>query len=244
MSILEIKHLNKDFGPDKAVLKDISVAIESQTVTCILGPSGAGKSTFLRCINQLEAPSEGEIFYNRENTIATEYDVRKMREEIGMVFQSFHLFPLKTVLENVLMPLEIVKKMYKPLAKKQALAMLEKVGLADKADDFPDELSGGQKQRVAIARSLAMDPKIMLFDEPTSALDPELVGDVLDVMQDLAEEGKTMIIVTHEMGFAREVANRILFMVDGEIVEDSSPERFFDCPATERGQSFIKRSLK
>ncbi|WP_278252607.1 amino acid ABC transporter ATP-binding protein [Candidatus Enterococcus moelleringii] len=244
MALLEIRHLNKSFYAGKRILNDISVEIQPNSVTCILGPSGAGKSTFLRCINQLEEPSEGEILYKQENTIDPKYDVRKLREEIGMVFQSFHLFPLKTVLENVAMPLQIVKKMHVTVAKAEAMRMLKKVGLGDKGDDYPEQLSGGQKQRVAIARSLAMNPKIMLFDEPTSALDPELVGDVLDVMKNLAEEGKTMIIVTHEMGFAKEVSDRILFMVNGEIIEDNTPEKFFSSPETERAKSFLLRSLK
>jgi ABC-type polar amino acid transport system ATPase subunit len=244
MAILEIKHLDKSYTPEKQILKNINVAINKQTVTCILGPSGAGKSTLLRCINQLEQPSNGEIFYKNKNTLSKGYDIRNLREEVGMVFQSFNLFPLKTVLHNIMLPLRLVKNVSIPVAKSTALEMLEKVGLADKADAYPDNLSGGQKQRVAIARSLALNPKIMLFDEPTSALDPELVGDVLTVMQELAEEGKTMVIVTHEMGFAREVASRILFMVDGEIIEDTDPETFFTTPETKRAQSFIQRSLK
>jgi ABC-type polar amino acid transport system ATPase subunit len=244
MAILEIKHLDKSYTPEKQILKNINVAINKQTVTCILGPSGAGKSTLLRCINQLEQPSNGEIFYKNKNTLSKGYDIRNLREEVGMVFQSFNLFPLKTVLHNIILPLRLVKNVSIPVAKSTALEMLEKVGLADKADAYPDNLSGGQKQRVAIARSLALNPKIMLFDEPTSALDPELVGDVLTVMQELAEEGKTMVIVTHEMGFAREVASRILFMVDGEIIEDTDPETFFTTPETQRAQSFIQRSLK
>lgn len=244
MAILEIKHLDKSYTSEKQILKNSNVAINKQTVTCILGPSGAGKSTLLRCINQLEQPSNGEIFYKNKNTLSKGYDIRNLREEVGMVFQSFNLFPLKTVLHNIMLPLRLVKNVSIPVAKSTALEMLEKVGLADKADAYPDNLSGGQKQRVAIARSLALNPKIMLFDEPTSALDPELVGDVLTVMQELAEEGKTMVIVTHEMGFAREVASRILFMVDGEIIEDTDPETFFTTPETKRAQSFIQRSLK
>lgn len=244
MALLEMRHFNKAYVPENPILKDISVSIEAHTVTCVLGPSGAGKSTFLRCINQLEAPTSGQIIYNGQNTLAPNYDLRHLREEIGMVFQSFNLFPLKTVLNNITLPLRLVKKMTLPEAKSRAFEMLNKVGLADKANAYPDNLSGGQKQRVAIARSLALNPKIMLFDEPTSALDPELVEDVLNVMQDLAEEGKTMIIVTHEMGFARDVSNRILFMLDGELVEDTSSKAFFTHPATERAQHFIQRMSK
>lgn len=244
MALLEIKHCDKSYVPEQPILKNISVAIEAETVTCILGPSGAGKSTLLRCINQLEVPSSGEIIYKGENTLAPNYNLRNLREEIGMVFQSFNLFPLKNVLNNIVLPLRLVKKMSLPEAREVAMAMLEKVGLSAKANAYPDNLSGGQKQRVAIARSLALNPKIMLFDEPTSALDPELVGDVLEVMQELADEGKTMVIVTHEMGFAREVSDRILFMLDGEIIEDNDPETFFTNPTTQRAKNFIKRSLK
>ncbi|KRL38128.1 amino acid ABC transporter ATP-binding protein [Liquorilactobacillus uvarum] len=244
MALLEIKHCDKSYVPEQPILKNISVAIEAETVTCILGPSGAGKSTLLRCINQLEVPSSGEIIYKGENTLAPNYNLRNLREEIGMVFQSFNLFPLKNVLNNIVLPLRLVKKMSLSEAREVAMAMLEKVGLSAKANAYPDNLSGGQKQRVAIARSLALNPKIMLFDEPTSALDPELVGDVLEVMQELAEEGKTMVIVTHEMGFAREVSDRILFMLDGEIIEDNDPETFFTNPTTQRAKNFIKRSLK
>jgi ABC-type polar amino acid transport system ATPase subunit len=212
-------------------------------VTCILGPSGAGKSTFLRCLNRLETPESGEIIYFGVNTLTKEYDIRHLREEVGMVFQQFNLFPLKTVLHNVMLAPVVVKKMKKPDARELALLELEKVGLSDKAHSLPGTLSGGQKQRVAIARSLAMKPKLMLFDEPTSALDPELVSDVLEVMKKLASEGMTMVVVTHEMGFAREVADRILFMADGKIVEDEAPDVFFDSPSTERARAFVEKML-
>lgn len=240
--MLRINHLSKQFG-DLEVLKDINVKVDEGEVLCIIGPSGSGKSTFLRCINRLEKPSGGSISYYGENLIDHAYDIRKFREEVGMVFQRFNLFPLKTVLENVMLAPVLTKHMRKAEAKIKAQELLEKVGLEDKADEYPYTLSGGQQQRVAIARALAMEPRVLLFDEPTSALDPELVGDVLDVMKSLAKEGMTMIIVTHEMAFARDVADRVIFMADGYIVEEGPPQEIFTSPQEERTQSFLARVL-
>ncbi|MFI3172303.1 MAG: amino acid ABC transporter ATP-binding protein [Eubacteriales bacterium] len=237
-----VQHLSKKFG-ELEVLKNINVNVTEGEVVCVIGPSGSGKSTFLRCINQLETPSGGDIWYNGSNTMDGAYDVRNFREEVGMVFQRFNLFPLKTVLENVMLAPVLTKKMSKSEAKKYAKELLEKVGLSDKADAYPSTLSGGQQQRVAIARALAMKPKALLFDEPTSALDPELVGDVLEVMKSLAKEGMTMIVVTHEMGFAKDVADRVIFMAEGYIVEEGKPEEIFTNPKEERTQSFLSRIL-
>ena len=231
--MIKISHLSKKFG-NLEVLKDINLDIEEGEVVCIIGPSGSGKSTFLRCINQLESPSGGIVEYEGKNLLDKKCDIRKFREEVGMVFQRFNLFPLKTVAENV---------MNKEEAHEKALELLDKVGLKDKADVYPSTLSGGQQQRVAIARALAMEPKALLFDEPTSALDPELVGDVLDVMKSLAKEGMTMIVVTHEMGFARDVAVRVIFMADGYVVEEGKPERIFTAPKERRTQTFLSRIL-
>ncbi len=242
MDIMQVRHLNKKYG-DNVVLQDINVDIHAKEVTCVLGPSGAGKSTFLRCLNRLEYPTGGEILYEGQNTLEKGYDIRAMREEVGMVFQRFNLFPTKTVLQNIMLAPLVVQNMTKEGAHKRAMEELEKVGLAEKADAMPNSLSGGQQQRVAIARALAMSPKMMLFDEPTSALDPELVGDVLDVMKELANEGMTMVVVTHEMGFAREVGDRILFMADGGIQEDAPPEEFFSAPKTDRAKAFLSRVL-
>jgi ABC-type polar amino acid transport system ATPase subunit len=239
---LRVENLCKSFD-GLPVLDNVSTQLRMGEVTCILGPSGAGKSTFLRCINRLETPESGEIIFFGKNTLTKEYDIRSLREEVGMVFQQFNLFPLKTVLHNVMLAPVVVKKMKKHEARELALEELEKVGLSEKAHSLPGTLSGGQKQRVAIARSLAMKPKLMLFDEPTSALDPELVSDVLEVMKKLAREGMTMVVVTHEMGFAREVADRILFMADGKIVEDESPKLFFENPSTERARAFVEKML-
>lgn len=234
--MIKISHLSKKFG-NLEVLKDINLDIEEGEVVCIIGPSGSGKSTFLRCINQLESPSGGK------NLLDKKCDIRKFREEVGMVFQRFNLFPLKTVAENVMMAPVLTKHMNKEEAHEKALELLDKVGLKDKADVYPSTLSGGQQQRVAIARALAMEPKALLFDEPTSALDPELVGDVLDVMKSLAKEGMTMIVVTHEMGFARDVADRVIFMADGYVVEEGKPERIFTAPKERRTQTFLSRIL-
>ncbi|MEN6412174.1 MAG: amino acid ABC transporter ATP-binding protein [Veillonellales bacterium] len=240
--MMKVCHLKKKFNQNM-VLDDVNLELKAKEVTCILGPSGAGKSTFLRCLNLLEKPTEGKILYDGKNTLDDKFDIRQLREDVGMVFQHFNLFPLKTVAENIMLAPRIVKKMNKKAARNQAMEMLDKVGLADKADVMPHTLSGGQQQRVAIARALAMEPKMILFDEPTSALDPELVGDVLAVMRKLANEGMTMIVVTHEMGFAKDVSDRILFMSDGNIVEDSNPEDFFTNPRTERAHSFLSRII-
>lgn len=239
--MLKIEHLSKKFGELK-VLKDISLDIDTGEVVCIIGPSGSGKSTFLRCINQLEEPTGGIVEYNGKNLLDKKCDIRKFREEVGMVFQKFNLFPLKTVVENVMLAPVLTKHMNKKEAHEKALELLDKVGLKDKADVYPDTLSGGQ-QRVAIARALAMEPKALLFDEPTSALDPELVGDVLEVMKSLAKEGMTMLVVTHEMGFARDVADRVIFMADGYIVEEGQPDAIFTAPRERRTQNFLSRIL-
>ncbi|MFZ0076025.1 amino acid ABC transporter ATP-binding protein [Exiguobacterium sp. RIT452] len=242
MSIIEVKQLKKSFGSNE-VLKDISVEIQEKEVVCVIGPSGSGKSTFLRCLNRLEDITGGTVVIDTHDITNPKVDINKVREEVGMVFQHFNLFPHKTVLENVTLAPMKVRKTEKSQAKQRALELLDKVGLREKADNYPGELSGGQKQRVAIARALAMNPKIMLFDEPTSALDPEMVGDVLAVMKQLALEGMTMIVVTHEMGFAREVGDRVLFMDGGFIVEENIPSLLFDAPQHERTQSFLSKVL-
>ena len=240
--MIKINHLSKKFG-NLEVLKDINLDIEEGEVVCIIGPSGSGKSTFLRCINQLEMPTGGTVQYEGRDLLDKNCDIRKFREEVGMVFQKFNLFPLKTVAENVMMAPILTKHMNKAEAREKALKLLDKVGLKDKADVYPHTLSGGQQQRVAIARALAMEPKALLFDEPTSALDPELVGDVLDVMKALAKEGMTMLVVTHEMGFARDVADRVVFMADGYVVEEGEPELIFTAPKERRTQTFLSRVL-
>ncbi|MDD3139186.1 MAG: amino acid ABC transporter ATP-binding protein [Lachnospiraceae bacterium] len=240
--MLRVHHLSKKFG-DLEVLKDINVTIDEGEVVCVIGPSGSGKSTFLRCINQLEIPSGGSVRYHGKNLMDSAYDIRKFREEVGMVFQRFNLFPLKTVMENIMLAPVLTKHKSKTEAHKKAMELLKKVGLEEKAEVYPHTLSGGQQQRVAIARALAMEPKALLFDEPTSALDPELVGDVLEVMKSLAKEGMTMIVVTHEMGFAKDVADRVIFMADGYIVEEGKPEDIFTAPKEERTQSFLSRVL-
>ncbi|XKG04040.1 amino acid ABC transporter ATP-binding protein [Exiguobacterium undae] len=240
--MIEVKQLKKSFGSNE-VLKDISVEIQEKEVVCVIGPSGSGKSTFLRCLNRLEDITGGTVVIDTHDITNPKVDINKVREEVGMVFQHFNLFPHKTVLENVTLAPMKVRKTEKSQAKQRALELLDKVGLREKADNYPGELSGGQKQRVAIARALAMNPKIMLFDEPTSALDPEMVGDVLAVMKQLALEGMTMIVVTHEMGFAREVGDRVLFMDGGFIVEENIPSLLFDAPQHERTQSFLSKVL-
>lgn len=242
MSIIEVKNLKKSFGSNE-VLKDINVSIAEKEVVCVIGPSGSGKSTFLRCLNRLEEITGGTVIVDNFDITSPKVDINKVREEVGMVFQHFNLFPHKTVLENVTLAPIKVRKSDKEQAKQRALELLDKVGLREKADNYPGELSGGQKQRVAIARALAMNPKIMLFDEPTSALDPEMVGDVLSVMKQLALEGMTMVVVTHEMGFAREVGDRVLFMDGGYIVEENVPQALFDSPQHERTQSFLSKVL-
>ena len=242
MSIIEVKNLKKSFGSNE-VLKDINVSIAEKEVVCVIGPSGSGKSTFLRCLNRLEEITGGTVIVDDFDITNPKVDINKVREEVGMVFQHFNLFPHKTVLENVTLAPIKVRKSDKEQAKQRALELLDKVGLREKADNYPGELSGGQKQRVAIARALAMNPKIMLFDEPTSALDPEMVGDVLAVMKQLALEGMTMVVVTHEMGFAREVGDRVLFMDGGYVVEENAPQALFDSPQHERTQSFLSKVL-
>lgn len=240
--MIEIKDLYKSFG-DLQVLKGISVKVKESEVVCVIGPSGSGKSTFLRCINLLERPTSGDIWIDGEKITDPRIDINKIREEVGMVFQHFNLFPHKTTLENVSLALIKVRKVQKEEAEKRALEMLRKVGLGDKAHVYPAALSGGQKQRVAIARALAMRPKVMLFDEPTSALDPEMVGEVLNVMNDLAKMGMTMVVVTHEMGFAREVSDRVLFIDDGMIVEEGKPQDIFSHARNERTIAFLSKVL-
>ena len=252
MSMIRTEHLAKRFG-DLEVLKDISLTVEPGEVVVMIGPSGAGKSTFLRSLNRLEKITSGkifiedELFYHREHDkTVSKMEPGKQKElllEMGMVFQRFNLFPHKTVLENVMLAPLHVKKMDREQAEYIAKSLIAKVGLADKTDVYPAKLSGGQQQRVAIARALAMEPKMMLFDEPTSALDPELVGEVLNVMKDLANQGMTMLCVTHEMGFAREVADRVVFMARGEILEEGTPEEIFRAPKTKEAQQFLRSVL-
>ena len=240
--MINVENLSKNFGNLK-VLKNISTTINKGEVISIIGPSGSGKSTFLRCINKLEEPTEGHIYIDGMDLMDKNTDINKIRERVGMVFQHFNLFPNMTVLENLTLSPTMVKKESKEEAEKYALYLLEKVGLSDKANSYPTQLSGGQKQRIAIARALAMKPEVILFDEPTSALDPEMIKEVLDVMRDLAKEGMTMLIVTHEMGFAKNVGNRILFMDNGEIIEDCSPKDFFENPTNERIKDFLNKVL-
>ncbi|HAM1105957.1 TPA: amino acid ABC transporter ATP-binding protein [Listeria monocytogenes] len=242
MTKLKVTGLKKSFGANE-VLKGIDIEVKEGEVVCVIGPSGSGKSTFLRCMNNLEEITAGEVVVDDFNITDKKVDINKVRENIGMVFQHFNLFPHLSVLENItLAPVEL-KKMDKEAAKSNALRLLEQVGLRKKAEEFPNQLSGGQKQRVAIARALAMDPDIMLFDEPTSALDPEMVGEVLGVMKELAKGGMTMMIVTHEMGFAREVGDRVIFMDGGYIVEEGKPADIFDNPTNERTISFLDKVL-
>ncbi|EKF66391.1 glutamine transport ATP-binding protein glnQ [Serratia plymuthica A30] len=240
--MIRVHNLQKQFG-ENHVLRGISCEIAANEVVCVIGPSGSGKSTFLRCINALETLSGGEILVNGFTIHSQKTDLNKMRESVGMVFQRFNLFPHMTVLENIIMAPMGVKKLSRAEAILRAEALLQKVGLLDKIDAYPNSLSGGQQQRVAIARALAMEPKIMLFDEPTSALDPELVGEVLAVMKSLAHEGMTMVVVTHEMGFAREVADRVLFIDQGIIQEEGIPQQIFSQPANPRTQAFLSKVL-
>ena len=239
--MIEIKGLRKAFGADE-VLKGIDLSIAEKEVVVIIGPSGSGKSTLLRCMNHLEEPTAGEVVVDGI-TLSNEANINKVREEVGMVFQRFNLFPHMTVLENIMLAPMKVKHIARSEAEKTARELLARVGLAEKADAYPDNLSGGQQQRVAIARALAMHPKVMLFDEPTSALDPEMVGEVLDVMRALAREGMTMVIVTHEMGFAREVGDRLLFVDEGRIIESGVPREVFENPKEERTRSFLSKVL-
>ncbi len=240
--MIRVHNLQKQFG-ESHVLRGISCEIAANEVVCVIGPSGSGKSTFLRCINALETLSGGEVLVNGFAIHSQKTDINKMRESVGMVFQRFNLFPHMTVLENIIMAPMGVKKLSRADAILRAEALLRKVGLLDKIDAYPSSLSGGQQQRVAIARALAMEPKIMLFDEPTSALDPELVGEVLAVMKSLAHEGMTMVVVTHEMGFAREVADRVLFIDQGIIQEEGTPQQIFSNPTNPRTQAFLSKVL-
>lgn len=240
--IIRIHSLSKKFG-ELEVLKDISLDIKRGEVITIIGPSGSGKSTFLRCMNLLETPSGGRMYYKSENMLDAAIDSRQLRKNVGMVFQRFNLFPNHTVKQNVMMAPMRIKKQSKEEAETIAMSLLEKVGLAQKADVYPKTLSGGQQQRVAIARALAMQPEVLLFDEPTSALDPELVGDVLAVMKELAQENMTMIVVTHEMQFAKEVSDRVIFMDKGYIVEQGSPQEIFTNPKQDRTKDFLSRVL-
>lgn len=241
-SKIYVKNLKKNFG-HLEVLKSISVDVAEGEVVCLIGPSGSGKSTFLRCLNRLEKITAGEVIVDGHPISDPNVNINKVRENIGMVFQHFNLFPHLTVTENITLAPTELKLMNKADARAKALELLSRVGLEDKADAYPGQLSGGQKQRVAIARSLAMNPDIMLFDEPTSALDPEMVGEVLEVMKQLAADGMTMVVVTHEMGFAREVADRVIFMDDGYIVEEGTPEEIFSHPKEERTISFLNKVL-
>lgn len=240
--MIKVEHLHKNFGKLE-VLKDISVSIKKGEVIAIIGPSGSGKSTFLRCLNLLEEPTDGAIYIEGKNLMDEKVDINMIRRDVGMVFQHFNLFPHKTVLENLTLAPMKVKNAKKDEIDKKAFQLLEKVGLKEKAEAYPNQLSGGQKQRIAIARALAMDPKVILFDEPTSALDPEMIKEVLDVMKGLADEGMTMIIVTHEMGFAKNVADRVFFMDRGTILEDTTPEQLFDNPQHERTKEFLNKVL-
>lgn len=242
MPVINIKNLNKKFGANE-VLRDINLTVEKGEVVAIIGPSGSGKSTLLRCMNLLDVPSKGKVIF--ENNELTQHNVHldNLRQKMGMVFQNFNLFPHKKIIENVMLAPLLLHKDSKDQLKEKALYLLEKVGLKDKADSYPNQLSGGQKQRVAIARALAMQPDVMLFDEPTSALDPEVVGDVLKVMRQLANEGMTMVIVTHEMNFAKEISDKVVFMADGVVVESGTPQNIFENPQHSRTQNFLSRVL-
>ena len=243
--MISVKGLYKDFGENDEikVLKGIDETINKGEKVVVIGPSGSGKSTFLRCLNRLEEPTSGEIWFEDELITSPKCDINKLRMKMGMVFQHFNLFPHLSILDNITIgPIKLLKK-NKAEATQQAMELLKRVGLPDKANAFPNQLSGGQKQRIAIARALAMNPKVMLFDEPTSALDPEMVGEVLELMTELAHDGMTMVVVTHEMGFAKEVANRVLFMDEGVIVEQGSPEEIFGNPQNKRTQDFLSKVL-
>jgi len=240
--VIKVQDLHKTFGNNE-VLKGISTTVQDGEIIAIIGPSGSGKSTFLRCINMLETPTSGDIQINDQLITEKKTDLMKIREKVGMVFQHFHLFPHKTVMENLTYAPMKVLKISKENAEKRGEELLKQVGLLEKKDEYPNRLSGGQKQRVAIARALAMEPDLMLFDEPTSALDPEMVKEVLDVMKSLTKTGMTMLIVTHEMGFAREVADRIFFLDGGQLIEDASPTDFFNNPSTQRAKDFLEKVL-
>lgn len=243
--MIEVKHLSKDFGKKNEikVLRDISETIDKGEKVVIIGPSDSGKSTFLRCLNLLEQPTSGQIFFDGEEITDRRCNINRVRMKMGMVFQHFNLFPHKTILQNISMVPIKLKLMKNEEAKENALQLLRRVGLPDKADAYPGQLSGGQKQRIAIARALAMNPEVMLFDEPTSALDPEMVGEVLELMRELAQDGMTMVVVTHEMGFAREVATRVAFMDEGKFLEQAPPDEFFRAPREARTRDFLSKVL-
>ena len=242
--LISVQHLVKEYDHGTVhALNDCNLDIRRGEVVAIIGPSGSGKSTLLRSLNLLEQPTSGAIYFDGADLTGRSVDLDLHRQKMGMVFQHFNLFPHKTVLQNITMAPVTLKKKTAEEAREQAMSLLERIGLADKADEYPNMLSGGQKQRIAIVRALAMDPEVMLFDEPTSALDPEMVGEVLDLMRDLAKEGMTMAVVTHEMGFAREVADRVVFMADGKILEEGSPEELFDHPKDPRLQDFLSKVL-
>jgi polar amino acid transport system ATP-binding protein len=244
--MIDVRNLYKTFWlpHELQALTDVSVSIAAGEVVVVIGPSGSGKSTLLRCLNRLETADSGHIYIDGIDVLDPKTNINKVRAEVGMVFQSFNLFPHKNVLDNITLAQKVVRRRSKAEAREKAEYLLRKVGIQDKASAYPDQLSGGQQQRVAIARALAMDPKVMLFDEPTSALDPEMIGEVLDVMKNLAREGMTMVVVTHEMGFAREVADRVVFMDGGAVVETGTPEHFFKDPTHERTKLFLSQILK
>ena len=242
-TLIQVQNLTKTFGGSVHALNGVSTDIKKGEVVCVIGPSGSGKSTFLRCLNRLEDPTDGRIIFAGEDLMDPKTDIDMHRQKMGMVFQHFNLFPHMSILKNITIAPMKLQKRGKDEAEGQAMKLLERVGLADRANAYPSQLSGGQKQRIAIVRALCMNPEVMLFDEPTSALDPEMVGEVLNVMRDLAKEHMTMVVVTHEMGFAREVSDRVIFMAEGKIVEEGTPEEIFTAPKTERLQSFLSKVL-
>lgn len=242
-TLIQVQNLTKTFGGRVHALNGVSTDIKKGEVVCVIGPSGSGKSTFLRCLNRLEDPTDGRIIFAGEDLMDPKTDIDMHRQKMGMVFQHFNLFPHMSILKNMTIAPMKLQKRGKDEAEGQAMKLLERVGLADRANAYPSQLSGGQKQRIAIVRALCMNPEVMLFDEPTSALDPEMVGEVLNVMRDLAKEHMTMVVVTHEMGFAREVSDRVIFMAEGKIVEEGTPEEIFTAPKTERLQSFLSKVL-
>ena len=242
-TLIQVQNLTKTFGGSVHALNGVSTDIKKGEVVCVIGPSSSGKSTFLRCLNRLEDPTDGRIIFAGEDLMDPKTDIDMHRQKMGMVFQHFNLFPHMSILKNMTIAPMKLQKRGKDEAEGQAMKLLERVGLADRANAYPSQLSGGQKQRIAIVRALCMNPEVMLFDEPTSALDPEMVGEVLNVMRDLAKEHMTMVVVTHEMGFAREVSDRVIFMAEGKIVEEGTPEEIFTAPKTERLQSFLSKVL-